>query len=170
MRSFLIALVGATCIHSMASAQWSAPIDLSASSGDVWGAAIAASGDTVHFTWGFGTINYARSTDEGRSWSTSSYLASADLHLTDSMAADGLDVYVVYLKGLTRYYDWCTGCDREAGDMYLRRSRDGGVTWDSEVRITTGAASYRYSLGVSGARLDLTWMDYRGTAGEIYYI
>lgn len=92
----------------------------------IWQHAIAASGSTAHLVWGTATeLLYRQSNDEGLTWSEDLPLASyAELHLTDPIVASGHDVYVVYLRNRYTARDWC--CERTLGDIYLRRSTDGG--------------------------------------------
>lgn len=134
----------------------------------VWQHAVAASGTLVHFVWGSTDLFYRRSTDEGATWTKDAHLASGGvLHLTDPVAAAGEQVYVVYLDNLYTANDWC--CERTLGDIYLRRSTDGGVTWKAAQRLTHGAGAFRLSLAVTGTRVDLIWCDYRSGQWEIFY-
>lgn len=136
----------------------------------VWQNAIAASGNAVHLVWGTATeLLYRQSNDEGLTWSEDLPLASyGELHLTDPIVASGNHVYVVYLRKLHTARDWC--CERTLGDIYLRRSVDGGVTWESEQRLTRGAGAFRLSMAATDRRVDLVWSDFRSGKWEIYYL
>ena len=148
---------------------WGPETKLSAGWRDVWRLGIASSGRTVHMVWGNSPIRYRRSLDEGATWSADTILSSTgEPRLTDPLAAEGSNVYIVYLRNFKSAKDWC--CRRRPGDIYFRRSRDGGKTWELEVRLTTAGGAFRISLAVSGPRLDLAWLDFRtGNDGDIYY-
>lgn len=136
--------------------------------GDIWGHGIAASGRTVHLVWGANPVRYRRSLDEGETWGTDSSLAtSGEVRLADPVIAQGSDVYVVIFRPVNRAKDWC--CPRALGDIYLKRSRDGGSSWDREIRLTTAGGAFRVSLAASGSRLHLVWSDFRSKKWEIYY-
>lgn len=148
---------------------WGPETQLSAAWRNVWRYGIASSGQTVHMVWGSDPIRYRRSLDEGATWSADAILSSTgEPRLADPLAAEGSNVYIVYLRGITTFKDWC--CPRRIGDIYFRRSRDDGKTWEPEVRLTTAGGAFRTSLAVSGSRLDLVWADFRtGNDGDIYY-
>ncbi len=136
----------------------------------VWQNAIAASGKTVHLVWGANSeLFYRQSSDEGATWSEDLPVASyGELHLTDPIVASGRNVYIVYLRNLHMANDWC--CPRTLGDIYVRRSADGGVTWESEQRLTRGAGAFRLSMAATDRRVDLVWSDFRSGKWEIYYL
>lgn len=136
----------------------------------VWQNAIAASGSTVHVVWGTTTeLLYRQSSDEGLTWSEDLSLASyGELHLTDPLVASGDNVYVIYLRARYTASDWC--CPRTLGDIYLRRSTDRGVTWESAQRLTHGAGAFRLSMAATDRRVDLVWSDFRSGKWEIYYL
>ncbi|MGE3152286.1 MAG: sialidase family protein [Nitrospiraceae bacterium] len=145
------------------------PPQLTAEDQDVWQHAIAASGERVHFVWGASGLFYRRSLDEGETWSQDHLITSdGELHLTDSLAASGHNVYIVYLRNLHRERDWC--CERTLGDIYLRRSSDGGLSWTPEQRLTAGAGAFRLSMAVTDSRVDLVWSDFRNGQWQIYYL
>ena len=116
---------------------------------------------------GFGTITYRRSTNEGATWSGDKVLGSGKLYLDRPIVAEGSNVAVVYFKNFRTVKDWC--CTREIGDIYLRRSRDGGSTWQPEVRLTTTQSGLRVALELAGSTMHLTWMDYRSGKWDLYY-
>lgn len=151
-----------------ASAQWEQEQQLSTGGGSIYGQALAATGNTVHMVFGNTDIRYRRSVDQGGTWSNVVPLGGGSLHLTDPMAADGNDVWVVYLDNITVFSDWC--CARDSGNLWLRRSRDGGTTWDAPVQLSTSQSAFRYSLAYAAGRLHLVWMDYRTGAWDTYYL
>jgi hypothetical protein len=159
---------GPAAAGAPAEGPWGPEIQLSTGRGGFgwWG--IASSGRSLHMVWGSSKIHYRRSLDEGATWSAETTLTpSGEARLTDPLAAEGSNVYVVYLRGITNTRDWC--CRRRVGDVYFRRSRDGGETWEPEVRLTTAGGAIRISLAASGPRLDLVWMDLRVGNRGIYY-
>lgn len=162
------ALLAAGASTGMVRAQWDPEGQVSAGSGDVWQHGIAATGDVVHLIWGEDPIRYRRSMDEGETWSDDVALVPSGLSvLTDPLVAQGSNVYVVSLRDVWSATDWC--CRRSLGNIYLRRSVDGGTTWEPETRLTTARGAHRISLADSGTRLDLVWMDYRSGTWDIYY-
>ena len=89
---------------------WGPEKRMSRGSGDVWYWGIASSGRTVHMVWGNNPIRYRRSLDEGATWSTDRILARrGEPRLTDTLAAEGSNVYIVYLRNITTIRD-----DRQA--------------------------------------------------------
>ena len=147
---------------------WGPELQLSAASGKIWRWGIASSGRTVHMVWGGDPIHYRRSLDEGATWSADTILSSTgEPRLTDPLVARGSNVYIVYLRNIESAKDWC--CPRRIGDIYFRRSRDGGKSWGREIRLTTGRGAHRISLAASDTRLDLVWSDFRTGKWDIYY-
>lgn len=137
-----------------AAAPWESERQLSPQTG--YGKDIAAAGRLVHFIYEHGGVYYRRSEDEGASWSSPTRLSSSgSLELTDMIAASGQDVWVLYLKDLQNFTDWC--CPRKAGNLYMRRSTDGGKNWGQERRLTSGARAYRISMTTSGSDVHITW-------------
>ncbi len=148
----------------LAFVQWDPEIQLGAGFGED----IAVSGSTVHLIYGENPIRYRRSTDDGVTWSSPITLASTGrIHLTDVLTASGSDVWALYLSDLTSFTDGC--CRRVTGNIYMKRSRNGGLTWEPEVRLTTSQKAFRISMAVSDNRLDMVWMDYRRGMWDAYY-
>src|SRR5512141_3037080 len=131
-RSRLALLALCFAFATGARAQWGAETPMTSTGSDVWGEGIAASGNTVHVIYGTSDINYLRSADQGATWSAPRRLASGVIHLTDALAADGNDVWAVYLDNIQYQTDWC--CSRDMGNIWLLRSRDGGNTWDTPMQ------------------------------------
>ncbi len=163
----LLALLALTGAAGTARAQWGPETVMTATGADVWGGGIASVGSTLHFIYGTGEIRYRRSTDEGTTWSSGTRVGAGTLHLTDPIVADGNDVWVVYLDNIVNVSDWC--CSRDMGNIALVRSRDGGVTWDAPIRLSTPSSAYRLSIAYAANRLHLVWMDYRSGAWDTYY-
>ena len=126
---------------------------------------VAVSGSSVHVSWydfrtGSRAIFYKRSTDGGMSWGN-------DVQLTGNYA----DSYnpAVAVSGQVVHIAWH---DRRDGneDIFYRRSGDGGVNWEPEIRLTNNSSvSWYPSISVSGSAVHLAWYDnYEGNY-EIYY-
>ena len=55
-------------------------------------------------------------------------------------------------------------------DLYYRRSEDGGLVWEKEVRLTaTPGTSWQPSVGTSGETTQLVWIDNRDGAPAVYH-
>lgn len=147
--------------------QWGTEKKLTTSSNHVWGEGIAADNGVVHVVWGSGQVIYRRSTNEGASWSEDTILDKGWLHLTRPLVAQGSDVWVVYLRDINHFTDWC--CSRRAGNLYMRRSQDGGLSWGPSVQLTSSGKTFRISLAASGSQVHVAWNDYRSGAWDVYY-
>src|SRR5437588_11412702 len=150
-------------MSAMAGAQsdksWSEPQTLgSAPSGG--GASIAASGPNVYVAWGNGPVYLRRSTDSGLTFSPPQQISSFGvIHETDSLAAEGNDVFAITFARTSPRRDWC--CDRELGDLVLHRSTDAGATWKSKPLSSSGAA-FRVSIAAALPYIHVVWSDFRG--------
>jgi len=125
---------------------------------------VAVSGSIIHVVWydqrdGNDEIYTNRSTNRGTSW-------GGDLRLTSdgarswypSVAASGSNVHVV----------WSDGRDG-SDEIYIKRSTDGGASWDPDLRLTSsGAGSWVPSVTASGSYVHVVWEDYRDGNEEIY--
>jgi hypothetical protein len=130
---------------------------------------VSASGDTVHVVWydlrhGWpdAEIYYKRSTDAGITWEIDTRLTSfLSLSEFPSIAALVSKVHVVWMD------DRAGGGNRE---IYYKRSTDGGVIWNPDVRLTYDSSySYWPSVAVSGLDVHVVWNDYRDGNFEVYY-
>jgi hypothetical protein len=125
---------------------------------------IIASGSYLRLVWedsrdGNREIYYKRSTNGGTTW-------GADTRLTNntfdsrypSIKISGTIVHVVW-------YDLRNG----NGEIYYKRSADGGINWGTDTRLTNNsAASGNPSIAVSGSNLFVVWEDNRDGNNEIY--
>ncbi|UCD18819.1 MAG: T9SS type A sorting domain-containing protein [candidate division WOR-3 bacterium] len=152
-------------------AQWESDVRLTndsdssyTSNNNAW--CVAAHEDTVHVVWydnrdGNYEIYYKRSEDGGATW-------GADMRLTNdpglscmpSVAVSGSEVHVVWEDDRT-----------QDPEVYHKRSTDGGVTWGSDVLVTTVAGSQGMpSVAVFGGGIHVTWTDVTLMGNsEIYY-
>lgn len=147
---------------------WSSPVQLTPSGSENWYHGFASNGNVLHMAHGDGTLGYRRSTNEGTTWSQEINLGPGITYLEDPLAAEGLNVYLVYFNNSRTITDFIG--PRLVGDLFMRKSSDGGLTWAPTVQLTTAQSGYRMSFAVSGPRLDLTWMDYRsGKWWDVYY-
>jgi hypothetical protein len=126
---------------------------------------IAVLEDTVHVVWydyrdGNDEIYYKRSTDAGSSWGTDTRLTTeGGGSVRPSVAVSGSNVHVVWRD------------DRDGnGEVYYKRSNDGGSTWGADVRLTTdGSVSSTPSMAVFADTVYVTWADNRDGNFEIYF-
>jgi len=146
-------------------AQWSAPLQI----GNTLFSSIAGDNNsTVHVAYGDGNISYKRSNDEGATWSSPIIIGSGTIYYDKPIFVDGLNVYIVYFRDFVSVSDWC--CSRNMGNMYLRKSTDGGITWQPEIQLSTSQRGYRVSIHAVDANVYLTWMDYRSNSTwDIYF-
>ncbi|MEM2942512.1 MAG: sialidase family protein [Candidatus Bathyarchaeia archaeon] len=135
---------------------------------------VAVSGEVVHVVWvdssvadGGGVwVTYIRSIDGGDTWSDPVRITGGEADPRDpDVAAYGDYVYVVW-EDLRDYAT--TG-----SDIYMRRSGDGGITWEPEQRLVSSAANqWDPKVAAYGEYLHLTWLDERNMAAanyDIYY-
>ena len=145
---------------------WGNDTRLTNNSGDSYHPAVSAGGSIVHVAWsdnrdGNYEIYYKRSTDRGTTWEPEIRLTNADsTSYNPSIAIVGLIVNIVWYD--IRDGNW---------EIYYKRSTDGGLTWESDKRLTNDHAnSFNPSVAVSGSLVHVVWGDYRtGPNGEIFY-
>jgi hypothetical protein len=160
----LFALVGVA--QARESSGWSEARTIAAKQyGD---SSLAAAGRNIYVIYGSGPIYFERSTDEGATFSPPTVLAqSGEIHETDSLAAEGRDLFAVVFRRTGTGRDWC--CDRQLGDLVLHHSTDAGASWLPPVPLTHGAGAFRVSISVSLPYVHVTWSDFRGGHWAIYY-
>ena len=134
---------------------------------------VAVEGDDVHVVWDdardygapttMGEIFYRASTDGGETWGNVTRLTNKDdkQSIYPDVGVSGDYVHVVWHD--QRDYAWPT-CK---GEVYYKRSTDGGANWGNDTRLTNSpAASERPRLAVVGSWIHLTWYDSRDTVGD----
>lgn len=146
---------------------WGADIRLTNNSGDSQLPSVSVSGSFVHVAWqdrrdGNFEIYYKRSTDGGISGGADTRLTNAiydSWHPSVSVSGSGLEVHIAWQDR------------RDVSDeIYYRRSTDGGISWESESRLTNNAGiSVIPSIAVSGQNVHVVWGDSRNGYDEIYY-
>lgn len=126
---------------------------------------IAVVESLLHVVWmenrdGDWEVYYKRSTDCGATW-------GADVRLT---AASGSQWFpCVGAEGENVYVVWDDGRHGGNGEVYFRRSTDGGTTWEDEVRLTTESnASIYPSVSAVDSFVHVIWEDTR-TYFDIWY-
>jgi|tagenome__1003787_1003787.scaffolds.fasta_scaffold20971496_3 hypothetical protein len=129
---------------------------------------IAASGRNVYVAYGSDPVYVRRSTDEGATFSEAILLSQDGvMHETDSLAAEGSDVFAITFKRTGWRRDWC--CARDVGDLVLHRSTDSGASWLPAFPLTTSGDAFRVSIAVALPYVHVVWSDFRGDRWAIYY-
>jgi hypothetical protein len=128
-------------------------------------ATIAVSGLVVNIAWaedlvGNLEIFYKRSEDGGNSWGDEIQITDTPgLTSGNCFSVSGSLLYLVY-------YDQSDGW----WDVYFKRSTDGGLTWEPEVRLTfEPSLSANTSVCSSGPLVHVVWDEQRDGNREIYY-
>jgi len=107
-------------------------------------------------------IYYKRSRDHGTTWDPDIHFSpNASPQEQPTIAADGRSVYVVWHDMRSGYRD-----------VYLRRSVDGGETWEPELLLSVGgelADSMYPAVAVSGAHVHVTFADNRDGPVHVFY-
>ena len=137
---------------------------------------VVVSGNTVHVVWqdersGPYEVYYRRSDDGGLTWAVETQLS--DGNTTDSLhpaiAVNGNKVHVVWDD--TKDY----GNPTTKGEIFYRRSTDGGQSWGAVTRMTVrdNIQSVYPDVGVNGDYVHVVWHDHRdygpGFKAEVYY-
>ena len=137
---------------------------------DSWDACIAMSDSVLHIVWmddrdATGPLNYdiyyKRSADGGLNW-------GPDTRLTNTPSYCGLPC--VAASGQVVHVVWEDDRNGGNGDIYYKRSEDGGISWSADIRLTNDpASSWDPSIAVYGSIVHVIWMDDRNGDYEIYY-
>ena len=146
---------------------WTADKRLTDSEGFSSTPAIAVNGSNIYVVWwdydyatGNSDIYFRRSVDGGSTWEAKMQLSkNAGFSSNPSIAVDGSNIYVVW-------EDDSPG-NRE---VYLKRSVDGGVTWNANQRVTRNAGdAFWPSIAVDGPNIYVVWEDDTAGKPEIYF-
>ncbi len=145
---------------------WGADTRLSNSSGFSQFPSVSVFGSVLHVVWedqrdGNAEIYYKRSTDGGSSWGTDTRLTNNSANsFNPSVSASGSVLHVV----------WEDHRDGNDGEIYYKRSTDGGVSWGADTRLTNNSVeSFFPSVSVSDSAVHVVWRDNRDGNSEIYY-
>ena len=145
---------------------WGDDIRLTDNAGVSGHPSVSVSGQFVHVVWEDETIGnykiyYKRSTDGGASW-------EADVQLTNNSAISWRPS--VSMSGSVVHVVWTDKRDGANGEIYYKRSTDGGVSWETDTRLTNDpSVSSNCSVNVSGQVVHILWRDNRDGNDEIYY-
>ncbi len=143
---------------------WSADVRLSHTTTSSMNPCIAVLGLNVHVVWQDGRdgeIYYKQSTDGGLTW-------GADIRLTNNSSPSSFPSLAVSAAALQLV--WSDDRSGGIGEIYYKRSTNGGLNWESDVRLTNdpGVSSYP-SVAVSGTYVHVVWSDDRSGTPQIFY-
>jgi len=144
---------------------WSTDKRLTNDSADSYFPSVAVNGSTVSVVWSDKRdmeyvqnkeIYYKRSSDGGISWGADTRLKnSAGWSDYPCVTASGAFVHAVW-------QDWRSGL----GQVYYKRSADGGINWDAEIPLTYSTYESAYaSVFSSDSVVHVVWMNY----SDIHY-
>jgi hypothetical protein len=133
---------------------------------------LAISGSVLHLVWmderndpadlGNYDIFYKQSSDGGLTW-------GSDTRLTTKFPAAYSGLPCVAVSGSLVHVVWEDNRDGN-GEIYYKRSTDGGLSWGADTRLTNDPAdSWDPCLALSDSVLHIVWYDYRDGNSEIYY-
>ena len=145
---------------------WGTDIRLTNNSANQQDPSISVSGLVVHIVWndnrnGNYDIYYKRSSDAGLSWGN-------DTRLTYVSSNEFVPVLAVL--GSVVHIVWQDYRDFGNGEIYYKRSKDNGLTWENDTRLNIDPAISTYpSIALSGTAIHVFWVDRRDGNDEIYY-
>lgn len=124
---------------------------------------LAAADSVIHLVWvgdllTFGSdIHYMRSSDYGVTWNEPFLLGINDSLLGQVPALDTGDDGAVYAV----WMDYRFAPGGFTGDIFFRKSRNGGVTWD-DIQILTDIPDATFpQISIYGDIVDVVWQDQR---------
>lgn len=141
--------------------------DTCLTSDDEWSAfpCVSGSGSVVHVVWedyrySNGEIYYIRSTDGGLTWGEETRLTNDPADSWDPcIAVSDSTVHIVWFD------------ERDGNrEIYYIHSTDGGVAWESDMRLTNSFGYSQYpSIAAADSNVHVVWYDNRDMNEEIYY-
>jgi hypothetical protein len=155
------------CLYAAHAATWNPEVRLTHIPGQSWGPRITAYNGILHVVW-FEYPNfidpeifYSRSIDNGSSWSTPQNISNnpSRQDLFPSVAADANGTYIFWSS------------DTANGEVFFRRSVDGGLTWATEQRLSNASGYSRASdiLIDRAGYIHIVWYDDRNGYPGIYH-
>jgi hypothetical protein len=145
---------------------WSSEQRLTDNPGRQYASSIVFSDRTLHVAWtdsrhGNGEIYYRRSDDGGEHW-------GQELRLTDNWLIS--EAPCLAASGSSIHLAWYDARFSAGFDVMYRRSRDGGVTWDEEMRLTDDPFTQNgMSIAADGADVHVVWHDIRTNVWDVHY-
>lgn len=144
---------------------WGTDIRLTNSTGYSGTPCLAISDSILHVVWedkrdGNSEIYYKRSRDAGMSWESDIRLTNAiGISEIPSVSVSGNDVHVAWDDNRDLNYE-----------IYYKRSTDGGLSWDSDIRLTENVLSSFFTCITSSENfVHIVWIDTRFGNDEILY-
>ena len=144
---------------------WQTAKKLTTNAADSSYPAIAVDGSNIYAVWQDNTpgnyeIYFRKSTDGGATWLTARKVMSTTGESSyPAIAVSGSNVYVVWNDNTPG--NW---------EIYLRRSTDGGATWQTYKRVTNSAMASTFpAVAVDGSNVHVVWEDYAPGNFEIYF-
>lgn len=133
---------------------------------------IVAWDDNVHTVWGDWDVSegiyYSNSTDGGNTWNPIRRISSMGVE------AMGAQLFVNYSNVHIIWWDQRDGAQ---GEIYYRRSMDGGITWDNGQGVDVDrriifnpSATGNIAFAGSGSNLSIIWSDERNGNFDIYWM
>ncbi len=133
---------------------------------------IVLSENNIHVVWedqlGWNGIYYRNSTDNGDTWNTIKRISS-----------DGVNAYAPqnFVNSSNVHIAWYDERDGTDGEVYYRRSLDGGIAFDDGLgadqdrRITFSPSVVTApKISGNGSNISVAWMDERNGDFEIYFM
>ncbi len=130
---------------------------------------IAVSGDNVHVVWTTYRVMYRNSTDNGETWNPPKpiFNNTGEYAIAWGLYANNSNVHIISEDMR----------DGPNGEIYYRRSLDGGITFDDgrsndwDRRITFGlTVKTRVRIAGYGSNVSIAWSDERDGDWEIYWM
>jgi hypothetical protein len=126
---------------------------------------IAASGSNVYVAWPDGfcfnktencDILFSRSANSGAAWTPAKNLSNTDeISILQQFAVSGNNVYLVWVDKLVVV---SSPDDLGEGDIFFRRSLDGGATWKPVVNLSNNPGdSQSPQIAVAGSNVYTVW-------------
>lgn len=110
---------------------------------------------------GNGAIYYMRSADAGLSW-------GEEIRLTDEIADAWMPCIAASDTGV--HVVWNDYRDGLGTEIYYKHSKDKGITWDLDTRLTNSPGEAFFpSITADGDMVHVTWFDNRLLTEEIFY-